>query len=243
AAAETSSEDEDHSDFEGGMKDSSNFLQPKSVPEEFGQFKGLTMATSSSSSTITPTTAILLCQDAIVDGGHATGSLKLAWTASVNSISSPSVDGCPLVADGVRQMVVDREGGQGGAEEMPMASVNLICSSLPKHLVRPVYAPKMVGEGLDGAAGSLGLHVRAVPILPYGDQFVVGSGGAQCTREAGEVLLPSVVADKFDGSLASVEIPVSTVRSFSTYLPDCGGPTGCGLLAVGEGLEVHVGSL
>ncbi|GAB2283823.1 hypothetical protein Dimus_018310, partial [Dionaea muscipula] len=116
AAAVSTSEDEDYANLEGGLLVSSNFFKTLSIPEESDRVEGSTSATSSDSSTISPTTAVLLCQDTIAAGGPVDGGLKLARANSVSSVSSPFVDGYHSVSDGVQQLVVAGDGGQGCAE-------------------------------------------------------------------------------------------------------------------------------
>ncbi|GAB2281385.1 hypothetical protein Dimus_015981 [Dionaea muscipula] len=124
AAAVSTSEDEDHADLEGRLLVLSNFFKSLSVPEEFDRVVGSTSAASSDSSTISPTTAVLLCQDTIAAGGPVTGGLMLARVDSVSSVSSPFV-GCHSVSDGLQQLVIVEDGGQGSAELLKDSSIEM----------------------------------------------------------------------------------------------------------------------
>ncbi|GAB2290418.1 hypothetical protein Dimus_024696, partial [Dionaea muscipula] len=148
-AAVTLSEKEDHSDLEVALTDSPRFPRSSSFPELGGMKEGLTAAASSGSSTISPTTAVLLCQNAIVSGGLEDGRLILARSDSVCSISSPSLGGTPEVSDSVRMEVVGGDGGQEGAE-LAIAPVSLPCSSLPQ------LCASLVGVDAGGCSVAVG---------------------------------------------------------------------------------------
>ncbi|GAB2292519.1 hypothetical protein Dimus_026755 [Dionaea muscipula] len=96
--AVTTSEEEEHSDLEGGRLESSLCLYSRSVLGELGKLEEMASAASSDSSTLSPTTAVLFCQDAIEAGGLQIGRSVLARSGSVNSFSSPSLVGCPVVS-------------------------------------------------------------------------------------------------------------------------------------------------
>ncbi|GAB2303407.1 hypothetical protein Dimus_037398, partial [Dionaea muscipula] len=203
---------------------------------------------SSGSSTLSPMTAVLLCQEAIAASGHADGNSKLTRSDSVSSVSSPSVGCCYSVCDGVRQMKVDGDGGQGGAA-LPMASVSLPCSSIPECRAPPICGPMVVGEGLEDADGSVVLeNLRAGPLFPYGDRPVAGCGGAQSIIDAGEVLIPSVVFDdvqclRFDkgsNTLDAANVGGGVRQEVYTKLNPL---RMCDPLLVGSNMHVAVGPL
>ncbi|GAB2294972.1 hypothetical protein Dimus_029162 [Dionaea muscipula] len=108
--AVSTSEEEDHADLEGRLLVSLNFFKSLSIPEQSDSVVGSTSAASSDSSTISPTTVVLLCQDAIAAGGPVGGGLKLTRADSVSSVSSPFV-GCHSVSDGLQQLVIVEDGG------------------------------------------------------------------------------------------------------------------------------------
>ncbi|GAB2296355.1 hypothetical protein Dimus_030477, partial [Dionaea muscipula] len=190
----TMSEDEDDADLEDGRMFTPQFFKPNSFPEESDRYEGLTMAASSGSSTISPTTAVLLCQNAIDAGGPADGRLMLARADSVSSVSSPSVGDCPLVSDGARQMVVDGNGGPG-CLDLVLDSVRLHCSSPQTHRAPSVCGPLVVGEGMEST--------------------VAECGDAQNLVQVGEALISSVDADTVQRTgCDTVSISSASLSSF-----------------------------
>ncbi|GAB2278861.1 hypothetical protein Dimus_013535 [Dionaea muscipula] len=116
-------------------------------------------------------------------GGLAEGRLKLARASSFRSVSAPSVGGCLSVSDDGRQLVVDGDGRQR-CTELPLDSMSLPYSPLLDYRVLPVCGSMMVGEGLEDDEGKV-----------EDDRPVTGCGGDPCISEAGEVLLPSMIAN------------------------------------------------
>ncbi|GAB2303740.1 hypothetical protein Dimus_037723 [Dionaea muscipula] len=72
------------------------------IPEVSILLEGSISAASSGSSTLSTTTAVLLCQDSIVAVVHKDDRMQLVRSESVCSNSSPSLDGPDSVSDGVR---------------------------------------------------------------------------------------------------------------------------------------------
>ncbi|GAB2282177.1 hypothetical protein Dimus_016728 [Dionaea muscipula] len=147
-AAVTTSEDEGHADLGGGRLDSALFFKATSFPVEPDMSEGSALEKSSGSSTISPTTAVLLCQNTIDAGGPAEGRLKLVRAGSDCSVSSPSVGVGPVESDEVRLVDVDGDGGQG-SDDLGLASVSLNGSSPPDHRASSGCESMMLREGLE----------------------------------------------------------------------------------------------
>ncbi|GAB2268460.1 hypothetical protein Dimus_003418 [Dionaea muscipula] len=187
AAAVTTSEDEDHSDLEGGMMNSSHLFLSTSFPVEFSRSEGLTMASSSGSSTLSPTAAVLFCREAIDDGGRADGRLKLARADSVCFVSSPSLGGCNSVSmeSVARWWSIElHDDGRSG-----MAGV--IVSRPPSDSVSPIRSTFLARRAPLEAVRWWWGRDRVVV-----DDSVAGCNVTQRFIDDGEVSIPTVVVDE-----------------------------------------------
>ncbi|GAB2266108.1 hypothetical protein Dimus_001132, partial [Dionaea muscipula] len=111
-------------------------------------------------------TTVLLFQEAMAVGGPEEGRSKITRTASVSSISSPSLGGYPMVVDDHRQEVADGFGVKGGVE-LPTVPVCSLLSSPLDHCECSVYGQWAVGAGLAVADGSLvEEYLRAESLIP-----------------------------------------------------------------------------
>ncbi|GAB2278843.1 hypothetical protein Dimus_013517, partial [Dionaea muscipula] len=245
--AVSASEDEDHAGLGGGRMDSALFFKATSFPEESDRSEGSARVASSNSSTISPTTAVLLCQTAIDAGGADVGRLKLARADSVDSVSSPSVGGCPLVSDGARLEVADGDGGQGCAD-LVLDSVSLNCISPPAQRAPSVCESLMVREGLEhtvaDCADAPSIVMAGVSLTSFRD--VIAGQGVSCDKVSpssdcliysdtamagGEVIMvvqPKTVGSKLLGVAGTV---------CDSSIPSIGVSTG----RVGDGLVSEVG--
>ncbi|GAB2275899.1 hypothetical protein Dimus_010646, partial [Dionaea muscipula] len=218
AAAVSSSEDEDRSDFipdVAGSRFSPLLVLTNSVKEDYVTAECLNSATSSASSTLSPTTAMLLCQVPIADAVLEEDRTNLVRSESVKPFSSPSLHGPSPVSAGMR-----RGGGAAkGKAEQAIYTVSPICSSLLEGVDIHDSVPLSMEEALVSAMGSDVVEInRAAPL-----QAVAGSGGSQSLINVGEALIPTVTADAdqrigsemacsdFGGGSVSEEVRVTSV--------------------------------
>ncbi|GAB2302386.1 hypothetical protein Dimus_036400 [Dionaea muscipula] len=190
AAAVSSSEDEDRSDFISdvaiGLRYSPLLVLTNSVQEDIVTSECSNSATSSASSTISPTTAVLLCQESIAAVVLEEDRTNLVRSELVNSISSPSLDG-PSPVSGVRQ-----GGGDAmGEAEQAIYTVSPLVSSQPESVHFPDSVPLTMGEDLVAVKGSDVVETNwAAPL-----HAVAGSGGSQRFIDGGEALTTTENSD------------------------------------------------
>ncbi|GAB2278829.1 hypothetical protein Dimus_013503 [Dionaea muscipula] len=130
-AAGASPEGEVLSDVAGGLRFTPLLVQLRSIPEVKVMLEGSMSATSSGSSTLSPATAVLLCQDSIAAVFHEEERLQLVRSESSYSISSSSMDDPASMPPGVRERVAASGGEQGGGASIGGVDVPGFTECLP----------------------------------------------------------------------------------------------------------------
>ncbi|GAB2278828.1 hypothetical protein Dimus_013502 [Dionaea muscipula] len=143
------------------------------VPEEIGKQEGLISAASSGFSTLSSTTAVLLCQEAMAASGQGIRKMKLASSDSVCSISSPSL--------GVQEVSVglagEHSGGVFGAGDVMSEPLVTVCH--PPSLLSIVELTSTCdGRAVNGDDDGQGFELLKMPALTK--RAVVGSAVASC---------------------------------------------------------------
>ncbi|GAB2302387.1 hypothetical protein Dimus_036401 [Dionaea muscipula] len=242
AAAVSSSGDEDRSDFISDVAICSRYspllVLTNSVQEDIVTSECSNSAISSASSTILPTTAVLLCQESTAAVVLEEDRTNLVRSESVNSISYPSLDGPSPVSTGVRQ----GGGASMGEAEQAISTVSPLCSSQPECVKIPVSVPLTMGEDLVSVKGSDVVETNwAAPL-----HAVAGSGGSQNFIDDGEALNPVVNADDNHRSChnmaGSVFLP-SVHSASDDVLPLLSTLRQCDHLLVGSHKQVGDGTL
>ncbi|GAB2303061.1 hypothetical protein Dimus_037053 [Dionaea muscipula] len=170
--AVTSEEVADSSDLEDCLLDSTPLLHLSPIPEELG-LSDASISPIFSSSTQPPATAVLLCHDAIVAGGHP----------AVSSLASPSLG----AGVGVR----DAEVGEASRDAFGAVDGLLVVDGDRGGV--DLAVGHGVGHTALCSAGSYGDDSGAVPLA--GGGVVQGSGGVLSINDAGEAFSQSVVPE------------------------------------------------
>ncbi|GAB2292527.1 hypothetical protein Dimus_026762 [Dionaea muscipula] len=159
---------------------------------------------SSGSSTISPATAVLLCQVPTVADAHLDDRTTLVRSDLGSSISSPALVCASEVSVGEGQVVAVRDGEQGGDESMgdaclPSSTVSLPCSASPECVDHRDSAPLAMGERLTSTVGSDAMTFHRV--------FPCSSAGISCVHQ---LPLLNGLGGLVDGGSVSEEVRVTS---------------------------------
>ncbi|GAB2302389.1 hypothetical protein Dimus_036403 [Dionaea muscipula] len=156
--------------------------ESRSIPELKVLLEGSMPATSSGSSTLSPATAVLVCHGSIAAVFPEDERLQLVRSESSCSISSPSLDDPSSMIAGVRMLVADIGGEEGGEASIGGAEVAgstecLPCSSCPANIEHP------------GSAGA------AVDAVDYGGRTRLFNGSSLLPGASVSHCFPSFIPD------------------------------------------------
>ncbi|GAB2302384.1 hypothetical protein Dimus_036398 [Dionaea muscipula] len=205
----------------------------RSIPELKVLLEGSISATSSGSSTLSPTTAVLFCQKSMAAVVHDDDRKLLVRSESSCSISSPSLDDPSSMIAGVRMLVADiggKEGGEAsiGGAEVAGSTECLPCSSCPANIEHP------------GSAGA------AVDAVDYCGQTRLFNGSSLLPGASVSHCFPSFIPDFGVAALVGggeVMKDVHYVGSLGDSRSVAATPTGVPLPPINAAVDIDNGGM